>query len=107
MTDLPINSVGQPLSAPKERNVNGAGKTEPRDRELMETAKEFESVFIAEMLKHSGLTEAIASDGGAGGDAFSSFLVQEYAQALSEQGGFGLAETIYRQLKETDTNGKQ
>jgi Rod binding domain-containing protein len=77
-----------------------ADKAATRDAQLRETAREFESVFIAEMLTHSGLDKAIAQDSGIGGEAFSSMLVQTYADELSKKGGFGLADQIYRQLKD-------
>jgi len=52
------------------------------------------------MLKHTGLDKALAGDSGIGGEAFSSMLVQTYADELSKNGGFGLADQIYRQLKD-------
>ncbi len=71
-----------------------------KEARLRETAREFESVFIAEMLAHAGLDKALAQDSGYGGEAFSSMLVQTYADELSRKGGFGVAEQIYRQLKD-------
>ena len=66
---------------------------------LRQHAEDFESVFIAEMLSHSGLDKAISNGSGFGGDAFSRLLVDTYADALTKQGGFGLAEKIFNQLK--------
>lgn len=71
-----------------------------REQELRRSAQEFESIFIAEMMKHTGLDKALAGDSGFGGEAFSSMLVETYAEELSKSGGFGLAEQIYRQLKD-------
>lgn len=71
------------------------------DDALRETAKQFEVMFIAEMLKSAKVGEAKGPfTGGHGEEAFRSFLVREYAQSVSDQGSFGLADTIYRQLKE-------
>ena len=70
-----------------------------KEEALRKTAKEFESVFIAEMLSHAGFDKAIAQDSGFGGEAFSRMLVETYAEELTEKGGFGLADQIYRQLK--------
>ncbi|MEM8935812.1 MAG: rod-binding protein [Pseudomonadota bacterium] len=70
-----------------------------RDLMLKEKAKEFEAAFIAEMLKNSGLSDAVSTQSGFGGEAFSSFLVQSYADQLAEDGGFGLADKIYEQLR--------
>lgn len=71
-----------------------------KDAALRKTAQEFEAVFIKEMLTHSGLDKALSSDSGIGGEAFSSMLVETYADGIAEKGGFGLADQIYRQLKE-------
>lgn len=65
---------------------------------LFKQAQDFESVFIAEMLKYSGFAEALSSNGGFGGEAFSSMLIEQYADKIAEKGGFGLAEHIYEQL---------
>ena len=64
-------------------------------------AEAFEAAFLAEVLKHSGLN-ALPSGfgGGAGEEAFSSFLTQEYARLMSERGGIGLAEQVFEILKQ-------
>lgn len=77
----------------------GGAAPSRREEELLQSAKAFEAVFVAQMLSQSGLGKAIAADGGFGGEAFSSLLVEQYADRLVEQGGFGLAERIYEQLR--------
>lgn len=69
-----------------------------RKEQLMATAREFETVFVGQMLKYSGLTDALSGDSGHGGEAFSGMLTEQYAGELVEKGGFGLAEEIYQQL---------
>ena len=67
--------------------------------DAMRTAREFEAVFLAEMLKHSGLNAMPDSfGGGPGEDAFASLLTQEYARLLSERGGVGLSEAVYESM---------
>ena len=89
------------LSAPAADAARNASKAAAdKDAELRKTAQEFEAVFIAEMLSHAGFEKAIAQDSGLGGEAFSRMLVETYAEKLSEKGGFGLADQIYRQLKD-------
>lgn len=98
-----MSAVGLPLAfpAPAADKLRGAAlDAAEADKKMRETAQEFESVFIAEMLKHTGLDKAITSDSGFGGDAFAGMLVQTYAEELSQKGGFGIAEQIYRQLKD-------
>jgi Rod binding domain-containing protein len=93
----PILPTGQKAALPEA--AEGAN-----DTRLREVAEEFEAVFIGEMLKHIGLDEAANAfggefSGGHGEDAFRTFLVREYADAISEKGAFGLADKIYNQLK--------
>ena len=89
----PIMATGQKAALPTA--AEGAN-----DARLREVAQEFEAVFIGEMLKHIGLDEASNAfggefNGGAGEDAFRTFLVREYADAISDKGAFGLADKIY------------
>lgn len=62
-------------------------------------SKEFESLFIGMMLK--SMRETTGKDkitnGGHGEELYRSMLDQEYAKALTERGGVGLA-TIFEQL---------
>ena len=77
-------------------NANGA-----EDPALREAARRFEQVFIAQMLKQAKLGENNSSfSGGYGEDAFRSFMVDEYAAALTKAESFGLADQIYAQLKQ-------
>ena len=69
------------------------------DERIMEKAREFEAVFVAQMLKDSGMGKALSKDSGFGGDAFSSLLLEQYAGKIVENGGFGLANKIYDQLR--------
>ncbi len=63
-------------------------------------AEAFEASFLTEMLKESGVNQASSAfDGGAGEEAFSSFLTEQYARKLSERGGLGIAEKIFEALK--------
>ncbi|MEL6217004.1 MAG: rod-binding protein [Pseudomonadota bacterium] len=62
-------------------------------------AQEFEAVFLAEMLKHTGLGRPPEHFGGGAGEAqFAPMLAREHATALAERGGIGLAESIYQTL---------
>ena len=83
--------------------------TPPRgsDAELREAASALEASFLAEMLSHSGLGRSRESfGGGAGEDAFSSLLVREHAQLMTERGGIGLAESIFRALSARQGGGE-
>lgn len=79
-----------------------ASRSLPNDDEaLRAVAKEFEKVFVAQMLKQANLLENNSSfSGGYGEEAFHSFLIDEYAGAMTDSHSFGLAERIYDQLKQ-------
>lgn len=92
---LKIDAIGAaPASAPA---TNETPKIE-RDDAVMQRAKEFESIFVAQMLKHSGFEKALASESGFGGESYASLLLERYAANIVDKGGFGLAEKIYEQL---------
>jgi len=70
--------------------------TASADLRAMRTAEDFEAAFLTEMLKYSGINAMPDGfGGGAGEDAFASFLTQEYASLMAERGGIGLAEQIF------------
>ena len=81
-------------------NVTGAAKLDKLENpKLWAAAQSLEASFIAEMLKSAGLGEARQSfGGGVGEQQFSSYITQEYADAMTQAGGIGLAATIYRSL---------
>lgn len=68
--------------------------------EIRRTAEEFESVFLAEMLKpmFDGLQTDGLGGGGIGEETFRPLLIDQYAQALSQAGGVGIADAIMREL---------
>lgn len=70
-----------------------------RHDQLMAKAEELEATFLSEMLAYSGLGEMQGSFGGGQGEAqFSSFLRQEQARLIVQQGGLGLAELIFNSM---------
>lgn len=74
-----------------------------RPQILMQKAKELEGAFLAEMLTHIGMdSQSGMFSGGIGEEQFASFLRQSQAEALSERGGVGLAEMIFRSLMKVE-----
>lgn len=70
-----------------------------RTRQLRDAANQLEATFLAEMLKSSGLGKPRDSfGGGAGEEQFSSFLVQQQADAMVRAGGIGLSEALFQAL---------
>jgi len=87
-------STGAP--APTESSKKPDIRTELREKSIA-----LEANFLAEMLKSAGLGKTRdAFGGGIGEDQFGSFLRQQQAEHLAQNGGFGLAESIYQSLLE-------
>ena len=60
-------------------------------------------VYLTEMLTHMGVArEPETFGGGFGAEAFQSLLNEAYAERIVERGGTGIAETVYRQLRDGD-----
>lgn len=67
-----------------------------------DAATEFTAAFLAEMLKHSGLEKALASDSGFGGETMASFFVDQVTRKIAERGGLGLTELITEKLEQPE-----
>ncbi len=99
MMDLPPITP-TPAQRPPAR-IDGPDADAPAtDQAARDTAERFEASFLAEMLKHSGINKTPQSTGGgAGEDAFASFLTDEYARLITDRGGIGLAEQIFNAIR--------
>ncbi|WP_454018745.1 rod-binding protein [Azospirillum sp. Marseille-Q6669] len=67
---------------------------------IRQSANEFESVFVSQMLGH--MLDGIEVDQNFGGghaeEMFRSMLTNEYGKQVSRSGGFGIADQVYREL---------
>ena len=63
-------------------------------------AKDYESVFISQMLgaMFSGIKSDGVTGGGQGEEMFRSLMINEYGKSIAAQGGFGLADQMKAQL---------
>ena len=82
-------SVSQPLNMP----TGAPDKT-------AEAAKQFEGVFLSEMMSH--MFESVKTDtefgGGQGEDMFKSLLVNEYGKQMANAGGIGIADQLQKMM---------
>jgi peptidoglycan hydrolase FlgJ len=88
---------GAPLpmsTAPEPREVD------PRQAEMRRAAEEFEAIFLAQMMApmFDGLDTDGLGGGGMGEEIFRPMLIERYADALSQAGGVGIADSIVREL---------
>lgn len=74
--------------------------TTKTEDELMEVCKDFEAYFVEQMFKamEKMVPENEESDN-AYTDMFGDMLVQEYAESATETQSFGIAQTMYEQMK--------
>ena len=87
---FPVGPPTKPAAAP-----------DPAEAAARKAAETFEASFLAEMLKYTGLNAMPDGfGGGAGEEAFSSLLTDQYARLLAERGGIGLAERVFDILKQ-------
>ncbi len=69
---------------------------ELQNARIEETAKEFEALIIAQLLQplFSSVETPGLAGGGPGQEAFESLLQEQYASAIAERGGFGIADQV-------------
>jgi Rod binding domain-containing protein len=89
-----------------------ASSGQAKDPRLERSAHEFEASLMAELLKpmqeSDGLTGDDSGDGGSGsGGALAGFASESLARAISERGGFGIADRILRQLEPGHSTGQK
>jgi Rod binding domain-containing protein len=90
--------LSQAIAATRRPPVlTGAAKTEA---EADRAAKEFEAIFIGQMV--SAMFDGVKSDGPFGGGygetVFRSLMIEHYSKTIAEQGGFGLADQVKREI---------
>ena len=73
---------------------------DPREAEMRRAAEEFEAIFLAQMMApmFEGLDTDGLGGGGMGEEIFRPMLIERYAEALSQAGGVGIADSIVREL---------
>jgi flagellar protein FlgJ len=94
----------QPLRQSAE-NTPGRAKEESK---LKDACQQFEQMYLQQMLGEMRKTTGKAEGGGGGGegggqqqDMFQGMLDQERAKAWSQEGGVGLANLLFQQMKQT------
>jgi flagellar protein FlgJ len=77
-----------------------AGTLNKEDKELREACKDFETLFVKQMLDSMRKTveKADKSDNNGGKDYFEDMLYDNYAKKMSETANLGIAKMMYQQL---------
>lgn len=76
-----------------------------REQEMLKAAKDYESIMIHQFIKqmHDGIPVNSITGGGNGEKMFRDLLYAEYAKAITQKGGIGLADSIVKDMKKKDT----
>lgn len=120
MSDHPLLSrsdislaMMQASQAGQGKAAQTAGPSKNLDK-IDDAAREFESVFIAEMMKpmFEGISTEGMFGGGKGEEIFRGMLLQEYGKILAQTGGIGISgqvreEMIRMQAQKNETNAIQ
>ncbi len=85
--------IAQSRAAPEVHAGRGPDKAR-------QTAGEFEQFFLAQMLEYmfSGVPTDGAFGGGHAEGIYRSLLNTEYAKVISQGGGIGIADVVYREI---------
>ena len=91
--------MGLTLAAPISYNPPLKLPTQPVDK-VASAAKQFEGVFLSEMMSH--MFEGLGTDpefgGGQGEDMFKSLLTNEYGKQMANHGGIGIADQLQKAM---------
>jgi Rod binding domain-containing protein len=102
-----VAKVGSQDLALQSTSANSGQAKDPR---LERSAHEFEASLMAELLKpmqqSDGLTGDDSGGGSGSGGALAGFASESLARAISERGGFGIADRILHQF-ESGHSGSQ
>lgn len=94
MYQASVNSAGHLADAAKQ-----AAKTKD-DAKIAQAAKDFEAMFITEMMKP--MFEGIEPDpffgGGKGEEIFQGFMLEEYGKLMAETGQLGIADAVKAEM---------
>jgi len=73
---------------------------------IEETAKEFEAMFMSQMLKpmFEGIKPNAMFGGGKGEEIFNGFMIEEYGKMMAETGDLGIADSVKAELIKMQEN---
>jgi Rod binding domain-containing protein len=100
----PLAMLGLSLAAKVVNGIGGSASSagaSPEAARTRKTADDFETMFLEQGLDR--LTQSVGEDGplgdnGEGGAIYKSMLSKEYAKSITQSGGVGIADQVYRQM---------
>ncbi len=94
--------ISETLSQVGASKANNAGQFAAKAKvdKIDHAAKDFEAVFISQMLTH--MWSGVKTDGPFGGghaeEVYRSMLIEEYGKVIAEQGGLGVSDALRAEL---------
>lgn len=99
MQGLLNQSIANMQSAKADQASEAVNKNKTM-QDIDDASKEFEAVFVSQMLNH--MFEGIETDGMFGGghaeDIYRSMQIQEYGKIITQSGGIGVADAIKAEM---------
>lgn len=86
--------------ADMKRNARIAKSSASNMEQVDKAAKDFEAVFLSQMIEHmmDGVSLDPMGEGGASDEIYKSMLIDEYAKLMSRTGGIGVAAHVKREM---------
>ncbi len=96
---IPIGAIGS-AQASAAQAAGGPVKAEAPDPSVLKAAKDFESIFVRQMLKSLEKTTAAGGNAKAtaGQSTYGSMIVDSLSESISRAGGLGLADVVARSM---------
>jgi len=99
-TSLPVYTQPIHMAAPAKSIAPQGLNEKGLNQKAWAAAKDFEAQFLSSMLQpmFEGIKSDGPFDGGQGEQMFRSLLVDQYAQQMTQSGGVGVSQQIYREI---------
>jgi flagellar protein FlgJ len=93
-------SYSMPVASLPTAGSTADSSSPQADDKTAASAKQFEAVFLSEMMSH--MFEGVKTDsefgGGQGEDMFKSLLTNEYGKQMANKGGIGIADQLQKAM---------
>lgn len=99
--DFSISTAASLANYAPQNQGSSLSPLQARDNKDVDSiARDFEAVFISQMMEHMFAGEEANSYFGAGasGDIYKGFLMNEYGKSIANAGGIGIASTVKQEL---------
>jgi len=101
---IPIGAIDS-ATASATRAADGPRKADAPDPKLLQAAKDFEAIFVRQMLKSVEKTTAAGGSAKptAGQSTYGSMIVDSLSDSIAKGGGLGLADVVARSMMAAHT----